>query len=1061
MAQFLSIARRLTVSAVMLCAAHCLMGGDRAAVGDHSSFVETWKRLEKLNQTATRAQGKRSFGVMDDARIRRQEILQGAVDAAPFERPSDFGKRSPEARQAIEDEEKAYVRLVPWIEGHRALIKAEALTRKMRYGEAATVLREHWKRTYPNAAELPATELIYGDLGAALFRTCQSATFIHPDFLSRARQAGGGEKGESDEPTAGLDEDELKEILRVCCAHDPCQVEINIMLAFLERLTNDNAFLRAENRPELEERNKLLLDLSEEAGDDPIDSPWQPQLEFLKAQSTSFILGEVKYYDTFLRPRQICIGTDHARHPFLITEDNDACLQVPTATALKPMLAIRDGKDWTASALYYVRLRKTKRGGPADAIWPLTDKHWPSSPSTRQLILSLEEIYEEYLLSEMEKGFPPSFFTGLGKDFPKADRIQQGVTHFRDVTKAGEVPTPQEVLPGTTKIATYVSRIASFVDNLADAFRTNYVREHPQMNNQVEDLIQRLAGKVAEARETAKAPRALAETLYRLSMEHGQIIAKEGGFASNVARLRRHYDAISEAIASIGGHRGITDERQKEMASRVQSLANKTRQLAILQTTDYTATAIEQAATTALERTNGIRDKVNKLVQERKTPDAAGSLRPLAESELAFLRDFRRVVTPVDEFLRDIQQDCREVRRKLSPGDGAARITLESVNQTAQLLASIDHNLSQLAPAGLFDSPAYRPAADVPVGQNVPCQEVVVGWSDPANSWRTGCIRDADELAAALNAIAATREELQTWIDADRAGQQVDRYFRKYKGKRHVVNAPLYTAEVVPIRFPIQFSELHDAFRFLPRLHLARHQDLRRLLEGKKPLGAEAVDFERTDLSRLQAYDISNVLVRALDTQNMNPVIATVSNPNDVDVSFLLFVPASDGDRVRFNRFVEDFTATPFSVETWLGDRPARFEGSSFAIDFDGLQGVIPCSDVSGDRFCRNRHWQSIRRIAPNALQRDASDRIAGSARLFELMTQDRGTTVTDRAVVYGLSDWQQLDSNVTNDFLPNMQSLAPSLSGTELLRRANARPTPLGGFLWLPICPPYPLSTP
>jgi hypothetical protein len=193
----------------------------------------------------------------------------------------------------------------------------------------------------------------------------------------------------------------------------------------------------------------------------------------------------------------------------------------------------------------------------------------------------------------------------------------------------------------------------------------------------------------------------------------------------------------------------------------------------------------------------------------------------------------------------------------------------------------------------------------------------------------------------------------------------------------------------------------------------------------------------------------------------MNPVIATVSNPNDVDVSFLLFVPASDGDRVRFNRFVEDFTATPFSVETWLGDRPARFEGSSFAIDFDGLQGVIPCSDVSGDRFCRNRHWQSIRRIAPNALQRDASDRIAGSARLFELMTQDRGTTVTDRAVVYGLSDWQQLDSNVTNDFLPNMQSLAPSLSGTELLRRANARPTPLGGFLWLPICPPYPLATP
>lgn len=1037
-------------------------------------FTGISRRLEQLHQKASRARLKRDFATMEDARIDRQQLLRDAAQSPPFERPPELHKRPVAEREAFEEEEASYTRLVPWIEGYRAVVGSEKRTRKMQYAEAAKLLRDHWRRTYSQASEMPAEEPIFGDVGAALFRTCQAAAYVYPDFLSGEGHSGRRMRDDDAPATAGLDEAELKAILRTCRRQDPCQVEVNLMLAFLERLTNDNAFLRAENRPELETRNKLLLDLAEGTDSSHVDAAWQPPLEFLKAQSTAFILDELSFYDAFLKPRQLCAGTDHARRPLLVTETNDPCLQTPTATTLKPMVGVLNAGQWTSYSLYFVRLRKAAPGGPADTLWPLVDKRWPSSPSALQLIDSLEAVFDDYLLSQLSTRFPPAFFAAIGRDFVASDRIQQGVNHFREQTRVGQVPTALELeetmralpagTPRPTRLSIYAGRMAAFVTALADAFRKNYVREHPEMNNQVEALLAQLSAQADELQTLGTKPTELSATLRGLSIDYGQVTDGSGLLARNVLRLQRHYQDISEAIAGIASDRGITDIRRKEMASRVESLAAKTRQLAILQTTDYAATAMEAAASRAAQGTTTLRTRVNELLQTKNTPPESGVARPLVESELAFLRDFRRLVTPVDELLLDIQRDCAAIHRKLSPSDGDARITLPAVEQTAQLLSSIVHNLSQLAPSGLFDAVTYAGGPDAPPDNSSATWTrpfVTEPWSATAVPWRTGCFRDADELAAAINVIDALRVDLQTWIDADRARRQVERYCDTFQGKRHSVETPLYTAEVVPIVFPYQFGELQDAFRYLPRLHLTQAAELRRLLGGKTPLGGEAVDFDRTYLSRLQASNISSALVRAFDASAQQWVVTTVTTPNEIDVSFLLCTPSSTRDQRSFNGYIADLADGSFTLETWLGDRPTRLVEGACVVDFDGLEGLIPCSDAAGDRSCRNRHWQSIRRIAPDALQRDATMGIPGGARFFELVTRDRGATVTDRAVVYGRADWQQLDANATNDFLPGMQSLAPSLPGAELLRHANARPVPPGGFLWLPVCPPYAVGGP
>lgn len=1102
-------AARLLVQAAALLLCTAVDPASRpVARASETSFKNALDQLEQLHQKAVEARDKRDFVAMEDARLRRQQLLQAAAEAGPFQRPPDFGKCSPAERLAIEADEAAYTRLVPWIDGHKAVVRSEQRTRKMQYAAAAKTLRDHWQKTYADAKDLRPGEFLLGDVGVALFRTCQAASYVHPDFLSRdgrserPRADDDNDDNDDKEASAGLNEAELKAILRSCRLHDPCQVEVNLMLAFLERLTNDNAFLRAENRPELETRNKLLLDLADSTGSDEANLVWQPRLEFLKAQSTLFILDELKFYDTFLEPARLLSGNDHARRPFLVTETNDACLQVPTATTLRPMLAVRKGQQCEASSLYYVRVRKTNGDGKADTLWPLRDRNWPSSPAVLNLTANLETVYEDYLLTQVAPRFSERFFTSIGGDLVEADRVRDGVDHFRQQTKAGQVPTvadlpaTQPPQPKATRLGVYASRIRSFVDQVNNAFRTAYLREHPEMQARVDAIMADLNENLKYLDAVKDRPQELTAALGGLSMDGtadvlgelsreqttGSPRGSDGkpilSYAALLLRVQQYHRVLSAAIANIASERGIIELQRKEMASRVQTLSAKARQFAILKTIDLAVIAMAQAVPLMAQgsyRTDPTRakpwDRVDLMLRSKKTSEK-GTAVDLNDAEIAFLRDFRRIQSRVITLLDDIKRDCGLIHSKLSPDDANAVVALGAVEQTAQLLSSISHNLSQLAPAGLFDTITYAPpdAASSSDPRSTEAraaiQESIALWSAARSdaqiaNWQINCFHNAGELAAGIGAIDALREDLQAWIDADRTRQQVDRYCQKFQGKRRTVETPLYTAEVIPIAFPYQFGELQDSFRHLPRLHLAQAADLRRLLDGKSPLGPDAIDFDRTYLSRSQASNISNVFVRAFDAKQQQWVVTTVNSPTDIDVLFLLAIPASPADQSWFDACFEGFSGGPLTAETWLGDRPARMADGSLVVDFDGLEGLIPLSQTSGDRYGRNRHWQSIRRVAADAIRRDASGGIAADARFFELVTRDRGATVTDRAVVYSREDWQQLDSNATNDFLPGMQSLAPSLPGAEILRDANARPIPTNGFRWLPICPPYAVGTP
>jgi hypothetical protein len=218
----------------------------------------------------------------------------------------------------------------------------------------------------------------------------------------------------------------------------------------------------------------------------------------------------------------------------------------------------------------------------------------------------------------------------------------------------------------------------------------------------------------------------------------GDVLGSSFPFAVRLRALRRYYEVVSSAIASIFSERGIIDLQRKEMASRVQSLAAKTEQFAILKTTKSAAIALSQIAQGTESTIEQFRKGVDLLLKEN---DSGAGARPLTGAELAFLRDFRRIQARVGVRLYDIKRDCDAIDGMLSTRSTSDPITLGAVEDAAQLLSSISHNLSQLAPEGLFDAVTFPPQTP-----SSPCEAFAKGWMSidqvtGLSTWRLSCFR--------------------------------------------------------------------------------------------------------------------------------------------------------------------------------------------------------------------------------------------------------------------------------------------------------------------------------
>lgn len=281
----------------------CLRGDDEPGEGGLSAS------LKSIDRRARKAREKKDLQLVDDLRLERLSLLKAA-------RPS-------------KDDAS-----VAWTRGYEAIQQADKSKRMMQYADACKPLVEAWKPF----AEPARGEPVFGDIAVKLFEVVQAATALHPDFLTR--EMGGS-----------VSEDFLLQALQAAVKDDPCQVEAAAMLAFLEKPKPEEAFVPADQRPSLRERNRILLDISAPKEMDWKFVPWFAPAEFLKAQSSSFVLDDLSYYTSFLNERGFRLkGEDQFGEQFQVVLGGALLLYSPEQGGRSKKLAVArflpNTKEW-------------------------------------------------------------------------------------------------------------------------------------------------------------------------------------------------------------------------------------------------------------------------------------------------------------------------------------------------------------------------------------------------------------------------------------------------------------------------------------------------------------------------------------------------------------------------------------------------------------------------------------------------------------------------------------------------------------------------------------------
>jgi hypothetical protein len=284
--------------------------GSRCSRGDDETGESGLRAsLRAIDKRARKARDKKNLQLVDDLRVERLSLLQTA--------------------QPAKDDAT-----VAWTRGYEALLQADKSKRMMQYTEACKPLAEAWKPF----AEPARGEPVFGDIAVKLFEVVQAATALHPDFLTR-------------ELDGSVSEDFLRQALQAAVKNDPCQVEAAAMLAFLEKPKPEEAFVPADQRPSLRERNRILLDISAPKEMDWKFVPWFAPAEFLKAQSSSFVLDDLSYYTSFLNERGFRLtGEDRFGEQFQVVLGGALLLYSPEQGGSSKKLAVArflpDTKEW-------------------------------------------------------------------------------------------------------------------------------------------------------------------------------------------------------------------------------------------------------------------------------------------------------------------------------------------------------------------------------------------------------------------------------------------------------------------------------------------------------------------------------------------------------------------------------------------------------------------------------------------------------------------------------------------------------------------------------------------
>ena len=890
-------------------------------------------QLDALHEQARKARDEKDFSRLEDLRLERLAL---AKDSS--------GKSA-------------------WIAGAQAIAEADALIQSMQYEKACTVLQKAWK-----PFEKPARgEAVFGDVAMKLFEATQAALAVYPEFNAVAAA-------------------DLRKAVQLAADADPCQMEAQAADAFLTVPNPDEAFQPAELRPSLLLRNKRLLAISHAADRDERPLPWHAPVEFLKAESSSFVLDDLRYYDRFLNPRRRLHGLDAYGEPVHVVMGGTLLLVAPDSEGgRRPSVADYDGdqSQWLRMTPRILRIEP-----PAFRPQPWRLDEAKLNADLREIIQ--DSIAERQTLIRRRLLVSAEGLKGAAK--VKA-HISKMLGWMTTPPKGQPAPKLEDVLQRIGQgYANYQFTFPEEAEQVQKALATvqQTATEWTQFQTQLEALRAATGDTNAAATvDAAKAATALMSFLALIDKDNLALLelpepeiepADKADKANKVDKAPPKLAAAAGPIQLSGRELRLKLSRQKDQYDL----------LAFFQLMNATHRQAIQTVVASMPPPN--------------TSPPPGTPPPSAE-EQARNAALSRLARSLEQYDAIREKSTREAPPRGTEGPPVKTIALSldglvqigsALRDMAAALRALGNESDQTAFLSRFV--ATLDAVAKPAGYEVEMQRFCTK-ANLAQSWKLG--------RSQWSIYDFPRE-----TPPDRLADMIDHCPRVAfavgdleKAVADAADDDVADDDAPPSDIPVMLRPgCTTTFR--------------------NRLVAEANGQQKLRLLR-DIVDPCTVLLLDISTGGG----AANAPPPGID----------DGQGGQFLWLGDKPQGLRMAIKASSGAKP------ELVVDFGGADGHLPLG-AAVEPFPDSRFMTDRR---GNRIVRDRSGETSPTLAHFYAITSKSGEPLTDRSINYSIQDWLDLDRNIVNSFLPDLTVHGPSLPGWQLYRNEFMRPAPDGNWKW------------
>lgn len=1039
--------------------------------------------LDAIHAAARQAWRAKQFSEIRDLHGKREQLLR-RVDAIDLQ----AAKGGPKADPTKE-------RLALWQKAYRAVTQARVLTEEVRYHEAARLLTDvigEWPQENDDSA-------IYGDLSVQLFLTVQSALYLYPRFLDTisVRADAVASAGEEENERLVVSEAFLREAVARARASDPCQFDAAFILAYLEKPSLENAFLRAENRPELRKRNELLLDAEAVASAGESDSEvTKSSIAWLKAQSSSFVVDDLWYLQNFLAPGRHLMLEAADSSEAILTPTNDLVGYVSTETAAFPTLFIAPQPLARPEphAVYLFDMDPTK-DGKGQTKWPIAFKPSEGKSAVRDQVRELIQTRGSDLATAVERQLGVTRLIDAFRGVPAEKELRSAFESLWAQAAEGGSPPPgpgvdpgnagrgqqlKEVDEAVAPARRLVERFERFCARVDQNWR-NYYQAYPQAEEdvakrwrdakaalaQAEALIEREQDQLDGMAKSIIGWRELfvqsVPSNFDPSSAHRSGVPSAGAAIDQDAAEKRRKEILLESVRDLDvvlyqQYRSLqavadmlAEVRRMRPSPAIHQIASeidsRLAQEHLLASLDALSVVIRNCSQAALDQLKFIRTITDPVPGSQRQPNVDEVAERFLQQKNS---QWRRLADPIERLMGRMNADANAMQKQLNEGE----VSANSLGVLLERVRGIDDAMRELAPKGYFDildqdsipkapqADPSAPGAGAPSPIAVDLSTLIPGLGSALASPST--------LQRTLLFTQLIRSRLEDAINGVSAATRAEQFCDSQRDRGRAIAGACRAGRLHRAAFPLSTREVGGFLDHLPVIVLRSGRALAELLDGTQKVGGEAIDFERTRIGNDSAYQFARqVEQESKDGAQIGIRLRKVGGlPRQVAV---VVVPAARAEREWCDDYIGLIEQKGLLWKA-AGVRAAvTVAGDGYQFDFGGLTGTVVSGRADGWRYLRNQHWDYVQ---PSAEFLEASGGLApprpdGMPFRLSRVGASPDDVVEDRALVYQLRDWAQLDDNLVNEFLAEMSFGAPSLSGARLVQREASRPSPIMFFSW------------